>query len=252
MAAVSVPSTHGLVVHDTLAEDCSWAPFDGESRVDFFGVGVGTRVSMGKDGTRCLAPLVETPLTSLRAMLVAAKVQPGDTVFDVGCGDGRVVTEAVLMCGCHGVGIDCIEDRVESARETASATMRSIVTQETALAAMLQRLSFVCVDATLWTGWDDHVIPLGNHAVIYAYLTPPSLVVMLPTFCRCLRAGARVVSHVFPLPIGDAATTNRSVILEAETPHAVSVGVLFDPTYRFYVYETLRNHDARNQTADLT
>ena len=49
---------------------------------------------------------VATDLEVARAMLEAAKVGPGDVVYDLGCGDGRIVIAAAQRYGARGVGVD--------------------------------------------------------------------------------------------------------------------------------------------------
>ena len=47
-------------------------------------------------------------------MLKLAKVQPGDVVYDLGCGDGRVVITAAKEFGARGVGIDIDSDSLDA------------------------------------------------------------------------------------------------------------------------------------------
>jgi predicted RNA methylase len=49
---------------------------------------------------------VPTPMPVVDKMLELARIQRGDTVFDLGCGDGRIVIAAVKRFGARGVGID--------------------------------------------------------------------------------------------------------------------------------------------------
>ena len=52
-------------------------------------------------------------------MLKMAKVKKTDIVYDLGCGDGRIVIAAAKKFGAHGVGIDIDPDRITEARENA-------------------------------------------------------------------------------------------------------------------------------------
>ena len=63
---------------------------------------------------------VATDLEVVRAMLDAAKVGPGDVVYDLGCGDGRIVITAAQRYGARGVGVDLDPERVREARENAA------------------------------------------------------------------------------------------------------------------------------------
>ena len=55
---------------------------------------------------RINTPYVPTPPEVATAMLKAADVKPGDLVYDLGCGDGRIVIAAAREFGARGVGVD--------------------------------------------------------------------------------------------------------------------------------------------------
>ena len=63
---------------------------------------------------------VATDLEVVRAMLEAAKVGPGDVVYDLGCGDGRIVITATQRYGARGVGVDLDPDRIREGRDNAA------------------------------------------------------------------------------------------------------------------------------------
>jgi predicted RNA methylase len=52
------------------------------------------------------APWVPTSRPMVRSMLALAEVQPGDVVYDLGCGDGRVIITAAKQFGAQAVGIE--------------------------------------------------------------------------------------------------------------------------------------------------
>jgi ubiquinone/menaquinone biosynthesis C-methylase UbiE len=52
-------------------------------------------------------------------MLKLADVKPSDIVYDLGCGDGRIVIAAAKEYGAHGVGIDINPERIAEAKENA-------------------------------------------------------------------------------------------------------------------------------------
>src|ERR1700730_8744008 len=64
-------------------------------------------------------PYVRTPDKVVSAMLKLAAVKANDIVYDLGCGDGRIVIAAAKDYGAHGVGIDIDPERVQEARENA-------------------------------------------------------------------------------------------------------------------------------------
>jgi SAM-dependent methyltransferase len=56
-----------------------------------------------------LAPFVPTPMDVVVRMLTLAEVGPDDVVYDLGCGDGRIVIVAAQQFGARGVGVDIDE-----------------------------------------------------------------------------------------------------------------------------------------------
>ncbi|HKO86892.1 MAG TPA: class I SAM-dependent methyltransferase [Burkholderiales bacterium] len=62
---------------------------------------------------------VATPNEIVDAMLQLAKVGKSDVVYDLGCGDGRIVIAAAKKFGARGVGIDIDPDRIKEANEAA-------------------------------------------------------------------------------------------------------------------------------------
>src|SRR5215470_8974410 len=64
-------------------------------------------------------PYVPTTEEAVRAMLKLADVKKTDIVYDLGCGDGRIVIAAAKIYGARGVGIDIDPDRIREAKENA-------------------------------------------------------------------------------------------------------------------------------------
>jgi SAM-dependent methyltransferase len=64
-------------------------------------------------------PYVPTTEEAVKAMLKLADVQRSDTVYDLGCGDGRIVIAAAKEYGAHGVGIDINPERIQEAEQNA-------------------------------------------------------------------------------------------------------------------------------------
>ena len=64
-------------------------------------------------------PYVPTTDEAVEAMLKLADVKKSDIVYDLGCGDGRIVIAAAVKYGAHGVGIDIDPDRIHEANENA-------------------------------------------------------------------------------------------------------------------------------------
>jgi SAM-dependent methyltransferase len=64
-------------------------------------------------------PFVPTTDEAVQAMLKLAGVKKTDIVYDLGCGDGRIVIAAAKTYGAHGVGIDINPVRIGEAKENA-------------------------------------------------------------------------------------------------------------------------------------
>jgi SAM-dependent methyltransferase len=110
----------------------------------------------------------------VRAMLDAAGVGPGDVVYDLGCGDGRVVVEAAKR-GARGVGIDIDPARVREAQANARA------------AGVEDRVEIREGDL-----FETDVSPA---TVVMLFLQPELNLRLRPRLLAQLAPGARVVSH---------------------------------------------------------
>jgi precorrin-6B methylase 2 len=77
-------------------------------------------ISLGTAQTsRPEVPYVPTTDEAVQAMLKLADVKKTDIVYDLGCGDGRIVIAAAKIYGAHGVGIDINPQRIHEAQENA-------------------------------------------------------------------------------------------------------------------------------------
>ena len=124
-----------------------------------------------------LAPYVPTPQDVVDRMLELAEVTKDDVVFDLGCGDGRIVITAAQRFGSRGVGIDFDPARVAEANANAKrAGVQDLVT-------------FVEQDAMQ--------ADVSEATVVTLYLLSSSNMKLRPLLTRQLRAGARIVSHAF-------------------------------------------------------
>jgi SAM-dependent methyltransferase len=137
--------------------------------------------SLALQGAPNLAPFVATPMDVVDRMLTLAKVGPGDVVYDLGCGDGRVVIAAAQTFGARGVGVDIDADLIARAEARARA------------AGVEDRVTFRLQDAL--------TVDVSDATVVTLYLLSASNVKLRPILTSQLRRGARIVSHNFP--IGD-------------------------------------------------
>src|SRR5690348_1093527 len=124
-------------------------------------------------------PYVPTPDAVVQGMLKLAGVQKTDLVYDLGCGDGRIVITAAKVYGAHGVGVDINPERIREARENAKQ------------AGVEDLVKFV--EADLFDA-DIH-----NATVVTLYLLPSINLKLRPKLMRDLKPGTRVVSHAFDM-----------------------------------------------------
>ena len=122
-----------------------------------------------------LAPFVPTPMVVVEKMLEMAEVTSRDTVYDLGCGDGRIVIMAARKYGARAVGIDLDENLLREARFNASA------------GGVSSLVEFINQDVTK--------ADISAATVVTLYLLPESNLILKPLFIRQLRRGTRVVSH---------------------------------------------------------
>jgi SAM-dependent methyltransferase len=125
------------------------------------------------------APFVRTPEDVVDQMLKLAEPRPDDLLYDLGCGDGRIVVRAAEKYGCRAVGFDIDPDRVQEARENARRQ------------GVDDRVKIVEQDVL--------TLDLAEADVVTLYLLPRLNEKLLPQLRR-LKPGARVVSHDFGLP----------------------------------------------------
>jgi len=135
-------------------------------------------------------PYVTSPPQIVDAMLELAGVKNNDVVYDLGCGDGRIVISAAKKYGAHGVGIDINADRIEEARENAHA------------AGVDGQVVFEMKD--LFES-DIH-----DATVVALYLLPEVNMRLRPLLLSELRPGTRVVTHSFAM--GDWAPDKEIVV----------------------------------------
>ena len=134
---------------------------------------------------------VPTPNEIVDTMLKLAAVTRKDTVYDLGCGDGRIVITAAQKFGARGVGIDIDPDRVAEATENVKK------------AGVADRVRIVRGDL-----FEADIKPA---TVVTLYLLTDLNLKLRPKLLRDLSPGTRVVSHAFSM--GDW-TPERSVEIQ--------------------------------------
>ena len=136
-----------------------------------------------------LAPYVPTPQDVVNRMLELAGVTQDDVVYDLGCGDGRIIITAAQRFGARGVGIDFDPRRISEANANAKrAGVEDLVT-------------FIEQDAMQANVSDATVVTL--------YLLSSSNMKLRPILTRQLRPGSRIVSHAFRMGDWEPDETDR-------------------------------------------
>ncbi len=119
---------------------------------------------------------VPTPHDVVNRMLELAQVQKDDVVYDLGCGDGRIVVTAAKKHGCRGLGFEIDPERVAESRENIrKAGVSDLVT-------IVQQ--------------DIFTLDLRPASVVTLYLLPELNVKLIPQLEQ-LKPGSRVVTHDF-------------------------------------------------------
>ena len=124
-------------------------------------------------------PYVSTPQNVVDKMLEMAQVKKGDVVYDLGCGDGRIVITAARRYGARGVGIDLDPARIQEANENLAA------------AKLQGQVRFV--------EGDLFKADFSEATVVALYLLPEVNLALRPLLWKQLRPGTRVVSHGFDM-----------------------------------------------------
>ena len=124
-------------------------------------------------------PFVPTPPEVVQRMLAMGRVGKTDMLYDLGCGDGRIVIAAAKERGARGVGIDIDPERIDEANANARA---SGVT-----------------DLVRFRVGDLFKSDFSEASVVTLYLLPQINQRLRPQLWRQLKAGTRVVSHEFDM-----------------------------------------------------
>ncbi len=121
---------------------------------------------------------VPTPHEAVEIMLRLADVQKDDIVYDLGCGDGRIVIAAAKKAGCKAWGFDIDPQRVKESKENVKKNkVEHLVTIKEK---------------------DIFELDLSKASVITLYLLPSLNVKLIPQLDR-MKPGSRIVSHDFDM-----------------------------------------------------
>lgn len=119
---------------------------------------------------------VPTPQAAVDRMVELAEIKPGELVYDLGCGDGRIVVTAAKKHGVRAVGVDINPERVvESVANARENGVEDLVTIRQA---------------------DIFTLDLSDADVVFLYLQPRLNVRLMPQL-RQMKPGSRIISFDF-------------------------------------------------------
>jgi SAM-dependent methyltransferase len=124
-------------------------------------------------------PYVPTTDEAVQAMLKLAGVKKSDVVYDLGCGDGRIVIAAAKTYGAHAIGIDINPVRIAEAKENArKAGVENLVRFE-----------------------ENDLFEADFHeaSVVTLFLLPQINLKLRPKLLKDLKPGTRIVSNTFDM-----------------------------------------------------
>lgn len=143
-----------------------------------------------------LGPFLSTPVSLLDPLLDLVGAAAGDTVVDLGCGDGRML-EAAARRGCDAVGFEQDPTLAERAR------------LRVADAGVGDRVTVVTGDA--------RDAGLADADIVFVFLPTDVVARLLPDLLSALRLGARLVAHEQNrLPAGLAPEPDHSQVVVSE------------------------------------
>jgi SAM-dependent methyltransferase len=122
---------------------------------------------------------IPTPEDAIAAMLKLANLTPDDHVYDLGCGDGRLLIKAAQDYGVTGIGVDIDRDLLKTAQMLAQR------------AGVNHRLAFL--EGNLFEA------DVCDATVVFLYLLPHLNLRLRPRLLAQLQPGARIISHQFDM-----------------------------------------------------
>lgn len=123
------------------------------------------------------APFVPTPMTAVNKMIKAANLKPGQIVYDIGCGDGRIVHIASKNHNVKATGFE--------------------LSPFVYLLARIRKFFWRSKAKIKFSDFKKH--NLSDADVIFCYLLPDTLAKLYPKLAQELKPGTRVVSYAFPI-----------------------------------------------------
>jgi SAM-dependent methyltransferase len=163
-------------------------------------------------------PYVPTKQPVVEAMLKLAAVKEGDTVYDLGCGDGRIVITAVGQFKAkRGLGLDFDPDRLKDC----DASVQKAIEDKKLTKDQAKKLTFKQGDVLKMTPEDFKEVD-----VVTLYLLPDVNKRLKPILQSGLKPGARVVSHDFDMGEEWKEDKKEEVKSDRPYPHTIYLWVI--------------------------
>jgi SAM-dependent methyltransferase len=124
-------------------------------------------------------PYLPTPMPVVEEMLQLADLKESDILYDLGCGDGRILVTAARLYGIHGIGVDLDPERIQESREKA----REAGVEE-------------------WVDFHQKNLfetDFHDASVVTLYLLPSVNIRLRPKLLDELNPGTKVISHDFDM-----------------------------------------------------
>ena len=139
---------------------------------------IGAAAAAGAEPRTPDVGFVPTPMAAVERMIAMADIKTGELVYDLGCGDGRIVVAAAQRYGVRAVGVDINPERVVESRANAvTAGVENLVSIRQA---------------------DIFTLDLSEADVVFLYLTPRLNERLMPQL-RKLKPGSRIISYEFDM-----------------------------------------------------
>lgn len=148
------------------------------------------------------APFVQTPVEVAKKMIQLADLKPGQVLYDLGAGDGRLVIMAARETGAATVGVEMRDDLVERARSE------------------IKKLSLE--DRVRMIHGDLFNVDLKAADVVTLYLTTSGNERLRPKLESELKKGAKVISHDFKVGNWKASVVYNELL--GHTIYAYDIG----------------------------
>ncbi len=170
-----------------------------------------------KEEPEIKVPFVPTNTKVVEAMLKLAAVKEGDTVYDLGCGDGRIVITAVKEFKAkRGLGIDFNPERLKDCQKR--------MEDEKLTDEQKKKLTFKQGDVLKMKPEDFEGVD-----VVTLYLLPDVNKRLKPILQKGLKPGARVVSHDFDMGEDWKEDKKEEVKSERSYPHTIYLWTIKKP-----------------------